>query len=87
MVFRTGRTSTLETLSPDTTADETSERLARARYLTDGVNLYRVLGAIRDGASQMMGLENCRSLEVILYPLAELGARSLRPVTPAGAPA
>lgn len=85
MVFRTASTNTTAdgARRRGGFTDEASRRLARASYLTDGVNLYRVLGAIAGGAAEMIGLENCRSLEVILYPLAELGARSLRPVVPA----
>jgi len=52
-------------------------------YLTDGVELYRSLGAIRLGPSQIIGLENCRSLDVVLMALEELRGRGLRPVTPA----
>lgn len=54
------------------------------RDLTDGVNLYRFLGAIASGMGQMIGLENCRSLDVMLLPIGELRARRLRAVIPAG---
>jgi hypothetical protein len=54
-----------------------------SRYLTDGVNLYRFLGAITSGMGQMIGLENCRSLDVMLLPIGELRARRLRAVIPA----
>jgi hypothetical protein len=53
------------------------------RYLTDGVNLYRSLGAIASGMGQMVGLENCRSLEMMLLPIGEMPARGLRAVLPA----
>jgi hypothetical protein len=53
------------------------------RYLTDGANLYRFLGAVPSGLGEMVGLENCRSLDVMLLPIAELRARRLRAVTPA----
>jgi hypothetical protein len=53
-------------------------------YLTDGVNLYRCLGAIAGGTGQLVGLENCRSLDLILLPIGELRARRLRAVIPAG---
>ena len=52
-------------------------------YLTDGVNLYRSLGAIAAGMGQMVGLENCRSLDVVLLPIGELRTRGLRAVIPA----
>lgn len=54
-----------------------------ARYLTDGVDLYRCLGAMAGGMGEMIGLENCRSLDVVLLPIGELRARQLRAVTPA----
>ena len=41
------------------------------RYLTDGVDLYRLLGAVRRGMGEMVGLEDCRSLELILLPIGE----------------
>jgi hypothetical protein len=52
-------------------------------YLTDGVELYRSVGAIRLGPSRMIGLENCRSLDVVLIAVEELRRRRLRPVIPA----
>jgi len=52
------------------------------RYLTDGINLYRHLGAISNGMRQIVGLENCRTLDVLLVPTGELHARRFRPVPP-----
>ncbi|MGZ4183283.1 MAG: hypothetical protein ACXVUL_21695 [Solirubrobacteraceae bacterium] len=54
-------------------------------YFTDGVELYRSLGAITLGPCQMIGLENCRSLDVILIAADELRRRQhpVRPVIPA----
>jgi hypothetical protein len=52
-------------------------------YLTDGVELYRSLGAITLGPCRMIGLENCRSLDVVLIAVDELRRRRLRPVIPA----
>jgi hypothetical protein len=52
------------------------------RYLTDGANLYRHVGAISSGMGQMVGLEDCRTLDVMLLPIGELHARRLRPVMP-----
>ena len=54
------------------------------RYLTDGVNLYRSLGILAGAMGQMVGLENCRSLDVMLLPIGELRSRGLRAVIPAG---
>jgi hypothetical protein len=53
------------------------------RYLTDGINLFRCVGMIASGMGQMVGLEDCRSLEVVLLPIGELHARRLRAVIPA----
>jgi len=53
-------------------------------YLTDGMNLYRCLGEIDDGMGQIVGLENCRSLDVSLLPTGELRSRGMRAVIPAG---
>jgi hypothetical protein len=49
-------------------------------YLTDGIELYRSLGAIGPGPCQMIGLENCRSLDVVLIAVDEVHRRRLRPV-------
>ena len=54
-----------------------------SRYLTDGVNLYRYVGTIPGSMGHMIGLENCHSLDLILWPIAELHALQLRSVTPA----
>jgi hypothetical protein len=54
-------------------------------YLTDDVDLYRSLGAITPGPCQMIALENCRSLDVVLIAVDELRRRRLRPVIPATA--
>ena len=54
-----------------------------SRYLTDGVNLYRYLGTIPGSMGHMIGLENCHSLDLILWPIAELHKLRLRSVTPA----
>ena len=52
------------------------------QYLTDGTKLYRSLGAIAGGMGQMIGLENCRSLDVIIVPIGEVRPGELRAVTP-----
>ena len=52
-------------------------------YLTDGVELYRSLGAVTPDPCQMIGLENCLSLDVVLIAVDELRRRRLRPVIPA----
>ena len=54
-----------------------------SRYLTDGVNLYRYVGTIPSPMGHMIGLEDCRSLDVTLWPADELRARQFQPVIPA----
>jgi hypothetical protein len=56
-----------------------------SRYLTDGVTLYRYVGTIASPAGDMIGLENCRSLDVTLWPVSEIRVGQLRRVTPAAA--
>ncbi len=55
-----------------------------SRYLTDGVNLYRFMGSMVSRAGEVVGIENCRSLDIMLVPAEELRRRSFRPVTLAG---
>jgi hypothetical protein len=52
-----------------------------SRYLTDGVNLYRFMGSVISRAGEMVGIENCWSLDLMLIPADELRTRRLRPVT------
>ncbi|HUO69459.1 MAG TPA: hypothetical protein VMU39_01675 [Solirubrobacteraceae bacterium] len=53
-------------------------------YLTDGVSLYRFLGAAAGGFGEMVELEDCSSLAVTVVPIGDLRARRMRVVTPAG---
>ena len=52
-------------------------------YLTDGVALYRFLGAAASGMGEMVELEECLSLTVTVVPIGDLRARRLRVVQPA----
>ncbi len=54
------------------------------RYLTDGIDLYRYLGVISTGMGQMVELEDCRTLDVVLLPIGALHTRRLRSVIPSG---
>jgi hypothetical protein len=54
-----------------------------AAYLTDGTDLYRYLGAIPSGTSELVALENCLTLKVLLFSLDEVRALKLRGVVPA----
>jgi len=53
-----------------------------SRYLTDEVNLHRFVGTIPSSVEHMIALENCNSLDLTLWPVAELRALRLRGVTP-----
>ncbi len=52
-------------------------------YLTDEENLFRCVGAIANGGGHLVGLEDCRSLEIMWVPMCELRAHRLRDVSPA----
>jgi len=54
-------------------------------YFTDGTNLYRLLGPISAQHEDLVGIENCRSLDVMLMPAAELRHHRLRLVAGASA--
>ena len=62
------------------TTDEAAEE--QSFYLTDGVSLYRFLGAAAGGLGEMVELEDCLSLAVTVVPIGDLRARRLRVVTP-----
>jgi hypothetical protein len=53
-------------------------------YLTDGTRLFRLLGRFPGGDRGLAGLEDCRSLELVLLPAEELRQLSLRPVVARG---
>jgi hypothetical protein len=53
-----------------------------SRYLTDGLELYRFLGPVAHGAGEeLVAIENCRSLDVMLVPVGDLQGAQLRSVT------
>jgi hypothetical protein len=57
-----------------------------SNYFTDGVNLYRIIDVLRTASGHpVVGLEDCRSLEVVLITAEEMRAIRLRRVRPAGA--
>jgi|SRR5450631_3513003 hypothetical protein len=70
------RQAALSHTVPVTPVVPAPERPSRPdRYLTDGVELYRLLGAVARGACELIGMENCRSLEIVLVPIAEFRDR------------
>jgi hypothetical protein len=51
-------------------------------YLTDEVFLYRVVRFVASGVDEMVELEDCYWLDVVLIPVRDLRARRLRVVRP-----
>ncbi len=54
-------------------------------YLTDGVNLFRYVGGVPNGRSELVALEHCRSLNILVFSLDDLRALGLRSVDSAAA--
>jgi hypothetical protein len=52
-------------------------------YLTDGRTLYRYVGGVPSGTGELVALEDCGSLKLMLFCLDELRALGLRDVDPA----
>ena len=51
-------------------------------YFTDGVVLYRFLGPSGDGNGEMVAIEDCLTLEVLLLSVDELRVAELTAVVP-----
>jgi hypothetical protein len=49
------------------------------RYVTDGVHLYRLLEPLGEDAHGLTGVEDCRSLEIVLVRSSDVLGR-MRPV-------
>jgi hypothetical protein len=64
-------------------APTTEQAAEPSLYLTDGVSLYRFIGAAAGGFGEMVELEDCSSLAVTVVPIGDLRARRMRVVTPA----
>jgi len=73
--------------SPDTAGSPTAPfehwEPSGSPYLTDGVNLYQYVGGVPQGTSELIALEDCRSLKLLLFSLDELRELGLRSVDPA----
>jgi hypothetical protein len=67
--------------------EETVWSPSAGAYLTDGAALFHVAYTICDGASGelYLELEDCSTLEVVLYPARVVAGSGLRSVTPAPA--
>jgi hypothetical protein len=51
-------------------------------YVTDGTELYRIVDGFPVSPAAVVGLENCRSLELVLVTVEDFAALALRPVRP-----
>ena len=51
-------------------------------YVTNEAFLYRIVGVTSDGAGELVEVEDCYSLDVVLVPIERFRARRLRVVTP-----
>ena len=58
---------------------DNADACCAGRYVTDGVHLYRLLEPLDEDAHAMTGIEDCRSLEIVLVPCADV-LRRMRPV-------
>jgi hypothetical protein len=57
--------------------------LAAGAYVTDGYNLFAILSVSSSHSEAMVTYEDCRTLELLVCPLAELRRRRLELVRPA----
>lgn len=56
------------------------------QYVTDDVCLYRVVGRCGSGPAEMVAIEDCYSLELMLLPAADILRAGLRTVEHVSAP-
>lgn len=69
--------------APTGTSDATHELASGdSPYLTDGVNLYRLVREFDGGEGPMVEIEDCRSLDVVVVPVEALPRDGLWPVQP-----
>ena len=86
MFARLRTSSTRRSAASDAPSESEADRYLTDGYLTDGINLYRVVDALRAAPGRVIvGVEDCHSLELILVRADELRALGLRPVRPAEA--
>jgi len=88
-LFKGRRSTSMKTTAPNETITGaqtvTDDTVRPGCYLTDGVTLFRLLDTVASGLGEMVGLEDCRSLDVKWWTIRELRERRLRAVNPAGA--
>ncbi len=77
---RTTRKAADERTQTTETAFESSED--GSEYLTDGVNLYRLIGEFYGGEGPVVGIEDCRSYEVVMLPVDRMPRVGFRRVVP-----
>jgi hypothetical protein len=60
-----------------------SYELEAGAYVTDGYHLFAILSVTSSHSEPMITYEDCRTLELLVCPLAELRKRRLELVRPA----
>jgi hypothetical protein len=60
-----------------------STQLQAGAYVTDGYNLFAILSVASCHSEQQVTYEDCRTLDLLACPLAELRKRRLELVRPA----
>jgi hypothetical protein len=68
-----------ETQATDTTVELSADG---GDYLTDGINLYRVVGQFDTGDGPVVGIEDCRTLDVVMLAVEDMPRPGLRRVVP-----
>jgi hypothetical protein len=61
-----------------------SAQLQAGAYVTDGYNLFAILSVTTCHSEPQVTYEDCRTLDLLSCPLAELRKRHLEVVRPAG---
>lgn len=79
--------SLLDSARKSTAPTEPQLPLTPSAYLTDGVHLLRTLPPpLAEGEERLLAVEDCKTLDVVLYAQEELAAMGLRFVGPACEP-
>jgi hypothetical protein len=83
MLFRTRIGEPRQSGVDDDTIFDHWEPRGGSPYLTDGVRLYRYVGGVPRKRGELVALEDCASLKILLFEPDELRALTLRSVVPA----
>jgi len=78
-------TATVREIAEDVAALVRDDEARPSAYLTDGVELYRMLGSldVPGSAEELVAVEDCRTLDLVLASRAELARWRVRPVAAA----